>query len=121
MENLQRRNLGQSDLEKIAYQEGRKRMESNDTKLLQAINAVDKTTAERFARLETKIDESINARFIDNERRISNNELRIEAINENVNTLKTTSLIGKAKWFDDVMKYVVLAGVGYLLYIAGIR
>jgi len=42
-------------------------MDSNERKLLDAIHSVEK----RVVGLETKIDDSVNGRFKDNERRIS--------------------------------------------------
>lgn len=42
-------------------------MDSNETKLLNAIHNVEK----KVVGLETKLDESVNGRFKDNERRIS--------------------------------------------------
>ena len=45
-------------------------MDSNDTKLLNAIHEVEK----KVISLETKIDDSVNGRFKDNERRIDSLE-----------------------------------------------
>lgn len=49
-----------------------------DTQLLQAIHNVEKNTEVRFARLETKIDDSVNGRFKDHERRIAGIEANIK-------------------------------------------
>lgn len=49
-------------------------MDTNDVDLLKAIHIIDKNVEARIGKLETKIDDSINGRFKDNERRISNLE-----------------------------------------------
>ena len=46
------------------------RMDETDVKLLQAIHGLDK----KIVNLETKIDESINGRFKDHERRLNSLE-----------------------------------------------
>lgn len=45
-------------------------MDTNDTKLLKAIHNVEK----QVVQLQTQIDDSVNRRFNDVERRVSNNE-----------------------------------------------
>ena len=49
-------------------------MDSMETELLKGFYRLEKTTEVRFAKLETKIDESVNGRFKENERRIENLE-----------------------------------------------
>lgn len=85
-------------------------MESNDTKLLQAIHTNDKKTAERFARLETLIDNSISGRFTDVERRVGVNE-------DDIKELKKE----KSKWFDVVMQALVISILGLLLVQSGLK
>ena len=45
-------------------------MDETDVELLKAIHELDKNFDTRLGKLETKIDENINGRFKDNERRI---------------------------------------------------
>ena len=49
-------------------------MSPNEKELLNAIHALDKNVEKRISKLETKIDDGINGRFRDNERRITNLE-----------------------------------------------
>ena len=49
------------------------RMDETDVKLLQAIHGLDK----KIVNLETKIDESVNSRFKDHERRLSSLESNV--------------------------------------------
>ena len=49
-------------------------VEKNETILLKTIMENDKKTAERFAKLETIIEQSMNSRFLENERRIRDTE-----------------------------------------------
>lgn len=85
-------------------------MTSDYTELLKAIHTSDKSNAERFARMENQIDETVNGRFNENERRIGLNEVDIKE-------LKTE----KSKWFDVVMQSLVIAILGYLLVQAGLK
>lgn len=79
-------------------------MESNDTKLLQAINTVNITTAQRFARLETKCAN----RSRDDSKRMNE---------EDIKHLKNE----KSKWFDVVMQALVISILGFLLVQAGFK
>lgn len=49
-------------------------MDTDDVNLLKAIHILDKNVETRISKLETKIDDGINGRFKDNERRIFNLE-----------------------------------------------
>ena len=96
-------------------------VERNETILLKTIMENDKKTAERFAKLETIIEQSMNSRFVDNERRIGNNEQDIKVIKDEVSIVKNQVFIGKSKWFDETVKYVFIAIMGYIAVKIGLK
>ncbi|QIK70830.1 hypothetical protein G7062_11225 [Erysipelothrix sp. HDW6C] len=92
-------------------------METNETKLLLAIRDVK----ENVVRLETKIDESVEGRFKDNERRIGTLEQRVDEQNKQIIGLQRAPYEVKGKWYDKVVEFALLCVLGYIAVKVGLK
>ena len=92
-------------------------MDETDVELLKAIHKVEK----QVVGLEMKIDDSVNGRFKDLERRYSEHAEKLNKHDEDISDLKSQPHRAKSKWFDEVAKYIVIALLSYMLFKSGIK
>ena len=67
---MQNRIISRADLNMLNDIKGVRKTDLMEAESLKAFHRLEKTTEVKFERLETKIDDSVNGRLKDNERRI---------------------------------------------------
>lgn len=96
-------------------------MTTNEREIIKEIHKLDKNFDVRITNLETKIDDNINGRFKDLERRYSEHAEKLNKHDEDISDLKSQPHRAKSKWFDEVAKYIVIALLSYMLFKSGIK